>query len=143
MHRADDSVAEKLAGGVSPAEDLETDGVFEVGWGCHPASSEKHLRIKALEAEVSVKVTCRASLNGCEGSSGPLCFLRVERKAPPLRQTLSYSRGVGVSGVCLVGCHRWGGRLSRLGARGQALQPYPPPGRALDIANEPEAGIRT
>lgn len=109
MHHADDSVAEKLAGGVSPAEDLETDGVFEVGWGCHPASSEKHLRIKALEAEVSVKVTCRASLNGCEGSSGPLCFLRVERKAPPLRQTLSYSRGVGVSGVCLVGCHRWGG----------------------------------
>lgn len=27
MLRTDDSVAEKLAGGVSPSEDLETDGV--------------------------------------------------------------------------------------------------------------------
>lgn len=81
--------------------------VFEVGWGCHPASSKKHLRIRALEAEVSVK---SESLTGCEGSSGPFCSLCVQRQAPPLRQTSSYPRGVSVSGVCLVGCRPWGGR---------------------------------
>lgn len=79
--------------------------MFEVGWGCHPTSSKKHLRIKTLEAEVSVKVTYRESLNGCEGSSGSLCSLPMEQKAFPIRQMLSYSRGVSVSGICLLGCH--------------------------------------
>lgn len=94
-------------GGRSPSEDVEPTA-FEVGWGCQPVS-QKHLQIKALEAEVSVKGTRGEALNGCDGSPGPLCPLRVEQEALPIRQALSCSRRVSASGICRAGCHRWGG----------------------------------